>query len=1193
MASVRPAAMLLALVIVSPALLGLASAANWQPDGGDWSGYRRGGAHLASTDAVGAFTTSLSDLRVKWERTDDPGYWVPPIAADLDGDGIAEVIATVGNASANPGNPSNPVSVESGLNVINGRTGAMRWSVAPETGYLDFFSPAVGDIDADGQAEIVYFHGQPLTGTSLTNKVVAYEADGTKKWEWSDTGWGSRIALPLTAVTIGDVDGESARNEVVLTLLLAQVTTTISGGKVLIAGSNPEYRLIALNGEGSSASKSWEKVFTGNATASNVALADLNGDGVLDAVHGVGVKPGTLIDTASATITVSAAFADDKVRAWYGGTQATEAWTFNATGYYPGELGTAPAIVDLDGDGSLEIVQPLWVRTIPPTPSEVSTVLVLNADGTERWRTPIQGAIAASIAQVPPAVADLDGDGKKDIVVQVSNGGTDKYRLVALKHDGTVLWRSPSTGIEFTGAPAIGDLTGDGKPEVLAMHGTNLQFSRTQTLFIYNGQTGAELLRKTFEVGSSVGGPILADLDGDDDGRLEILINTGFWGSPGKLIALEPELADLRLTGLAFSTSEHLHGVAETVSATVTNIGNRSANNALVRFTDGAATLHEATLTLAPQASQVVSFTWTPDTVGQRTLRASADPAKAIPEWAETNNDQSATVNVRAPDLKFASLDPVFSDPTPGVGDTISVSATLSNAGGKDATNVLVRFVDGANTFAEQTVASLPKGQSVALSASLLVEGEFDRVVKLIADPAAAIVEESEANNEASKLLDVIFIAPDLTLGTITFSNPTPGGGDTITVSVPVSNGGSKDAGSFVVRFLDEGANFGEVTVPALAEGATQTVSRDLLVLGEFVHTITAIADAANALVEEREDNNLASALLNVLAPDLSIVAGDIALSDPNPDDLDVLTVTATVRNVGTGGRVPKDVRVVVVDQGAEVASATIASIPAGQSGSAAMSYQVHGTGPRTIAVRVDPLGAINELSELNNEAVKDLVLGKLDVTIAMTKQVYGFQEQASGVATLRFHNTGQPLANREFLIPVEYVVRTASGPVPTEQFVQLVGALVAQIEGDVDQTLHVCVAGKCVDSTADVAGQLRQLLGGGSGAGSGGPEVTLRLFTIEARTNNQGLAGFVVPFSLLTALDSFDGVAGLDVCLSGLPGPIDTPAGPVAAPRCATQVGSLPSLPAAANLPGAYRATAAVDWYGHPFAGSAGWNHV
>lgn len=1177
----------LALLMATPGLAGVASAANWQPDEGDWTHYRRDAQHTGSSSAAGAFTAALSDVRIKWERKDDPGYWVVPAAADLDGDGVAEVVGTVGNATADPGNINNPIELESGVNVINGATGALKWRVGPTTGNLVFFSPTLGDIDADGKGDVVFLDGNPLTGTFATNKIFAYDHNGNKKWEFSDSNWGSKQPLPINGLAIGDVDGETAKQEVVALVMLAQVQTTISGGIVRVTANNPEYRLLALNGEGSG-SVAWQRSFT-NGTLSTPALADLDGDGTLDVVWGSGARPGTAILRPTAIVNLSNDWADDKFRLWAGGTSPSNLCNFQVLDHFPGEMGQAPTIVDLEGDGKLDIVQPLWKRSLPPSEGETAEVVAFNKDCTEKWRTGLNAAVLN-----PAAVGDLDGDGKPDVVVQTHNGSAgDRHRMVALRHDGALLWRSPDLERPLNSTPAIGDVTGDGKPDVLGVL-RPLPGVSTE-LILFNGQTGAVLWRRAIDPVTSQGGPILADLDGDDDGRLEILVNIGDWRFPGRLVALEPELPDLRVTDLTFSAANHVHGVAETVSAKVANIGSRNASGALVQFFDDDVLLHEELVTLAPGASKTASFTWTPANVGSRTISAVADKGKAIPEWAENNNEQKSTVMVRAAELRFASGDPVFSDPQPGVGDTIQVSATVSNAGGKDASNVLVRFLDEGVAFAEETLASLPKGAAQVVTKDLLVQGEFDHTIAVLVDPDDAIVEEDETNNRVSKVLDVVFIAPDLTLGPISFSNPTPGAEEVIQVSVDVSNIGSKDASNVTVRFLDEGAAFGEETLASLAEGAAQTVTKDLLVLGEFVHTIEAVVDPANAINEEDETNNRVSASLNVLAADLAISPSDIAFSDPNPDELDTLTATVTVRNVGTGGKVPRDVLVQLLDGGAVVASDTVDSVPAGGSGTAELGYIITGLGPKELTAVVDPLNAVGELDEANNQASKGLVVGKVKVGVAMSQGVYSFREQASGVATLVFKNTGKPLAGKEFTIPIEYVVRTSTSEPAAAQAINLVAATIAQAMGKTEQKLTVCVAGRCVDASVGQAADIARMLGLGGGAAPDGQEVTFRLFTIEARTNALGQAGFTVPYSALTALDSLRGLGTAQACVRGLDDVFAAlrQLGPAAPSSCVGQVVNYPALPGVANVPGRYRATGVVDWFGFGFQGSRDYNHV
>ncbi len=113
-----------------------------------------------------------------------------------------------------------------------------------------------------------------------------------------------------------------------------------------------------------------------------------------------------------------------------------------------GPISAAPAVADLDGDGRPEIV--------------------VAADALYAWRWdgsclpgfPVFGGNAFASR---PAVADLDGDGRPEIVV-----GCDDNRLYALNLEGDALpgWPVETDGDVYS-SPAVADLDGDGRPEVV------------------------------------------------------------------------------------------------------------------------------------------------------------------------------------------------------------------------------------------------------------------------------------------------------------------------------------------------------------------------------------------------------------------------------------------------------------------------------------------------------------------------------------------------------------------------------------------------------------------------------------------------------------------------------------------------------------------------------------------------------
>ena len=110
----------------------------------------------------------------------------------------------------------------------------------------------------------------------------------------------------------------------------------------------------------------------------------------------------------------------------------------------------SPALGDIDGDGRPEIVV---------VAEQVSQILAFEADGTFKWRSP---TLLANLSSAAPFLADLDGDGRAEILVgrQVLSG------------DGTLRWTGAGTmsgrsGVTGTHSVAA-DLDLDGTPEVIA-----------------------------------------------------------------------------------------------------------------------------------------------------------------------------------------------------------------------------------------------------------------------------------------------------------------------------------------------------------------------------------------------------------------------------------------------------------------------------------------------------------------------------------------------------------------------------------------------------------------------------------------------------------------------------------------------------------------------------------------------------
>jgi hypothetical protein len=144
---------------------------------------------------------------------------------------------------------------------------------------------------------------------------------------------------------------------------------------------------------------------------------------------------------------------------------------------------------------------------------------------------------------------------------------------------------------------------------------------------------------------------------------------------------------------------------------------------------------------------------------------------------------------------------------------------------------------------------------------------------------------------------------PDLVVSNINFSPGKPMAGDEITLWVFVQNRGQAPAGPFGVR-VKVGGESNPPVIPASGLSPGQQFRYDKKVTfdrpGDYIVTVT--ADAANAVAESAEGNNVGTKTIHVFPrPQPDLVVTKINYSPGKPKQHQPVKVWYFVKNVGPG----------------------------------------------------------------------------------------------------------------------------------------------------------------------------------------------------------------------------------------------------------------------------------------------------
>jgi hypothetical protein len=239
---------------------------------------------------------------------------------------------------------------------------------------------------------------------------------------------------------------------------------------------------------------------------------------------------------------------------------------------------------DLSGDGKPAVVlvcamdrEHATNRSYTSNDGQLWLVVLSGRNGEVRWKQPLtadyggtsgrQGNIRNLTAtRLEAAYGDLDGDGVEDLVLPAeASPDTKRLELRAFSGaDGTVLWRHPlpaAQGDHFAALgdvppTAIGDLRGDGRPEVVVLAfedapGASGGQVRTAHLWALDAKDGSARWHWSAEVPQLCGKDIQTYrpdhlknrprplLLRTKAGRSEVCLN--LWGEPGQVVVVDDQ----------------------------------------------------------------------------------------------------------------------------------------------------------------------------------------------------------------------------------------------------------------------------------------------------------------------------------------------------------------------------------------------------------------------------------------------------------------------------------------------------------------------------------------------------------------------------------------------------------------------------------------------------------------------------
>jgi Bacterial Ig-like domain (group 3)/FG-GAP-like repeat/FG-GAP repeat len=631
-------------------------------------------------------------------------------------------------------------------------------------------SVAVADLNHGGKLDVA-------VANATTVGVLLGNGDGTLNT--------AKIYLSGTtqsSIALGDFNGDG-------------VPDAVTSGE----SSTVPFAASVLLGNGTGGFQAVAEYSSGGFDDNSVAVADLNGDGKLDiAVGNWDSGIGVLLGNGNGTF-------------------------MPAVTYSSGNPANAIAIADVNLDGKPDLVmQNQAANTVD--------VLLGNGDGT------FQSAVSFSTGGDEDAqglfggesiaVADVNGDGKPDVVVV--NSGSNTVSVLLGNGDGTFQTAVPySTGGTYPDGVAIADLNGDGKPDLVVVNRTE------GTVAVLIGDGNGTFLLPAVQFASGGSNPnwvAVADLNGD--GRPDLIVANEDSGTVGVLINDTTTAACTgqcpTSTTLTTSLNPSIYGQTVTFTATVTPTGSIPPTGK-VTFSWSGYVLDTAAL----DSSGVATFTISD---------LNADPYPMIATYkGNANNLGSTSAIVNQVVTQTTSSATLTSSPNPSnVGEAVTFTAQITSptvtAKGPVTFTVgktVLGTVELNSGKAKLTTSSLPAGSSTV---TVVYQGDSN------IRGSSASVTQVVGQSETSTTTALAYSVNNSTLReTFTAKVTSSGGIPTGTVSFTVGNVtlGSAQLNNGKATLTVPTLSVGSNTVDANYAGNSQFAASSAWITQTFVMPVT------------------------------------------------------------------------------------------------------------------------------------------------------------------------------------------------------------------------------------------------------------------------------------------------------------------------------------------------------------------